>query len=321
MNAGTPILAFALVLVSCMEAEARADTPVAPPLPVQPLSEPVPVSALKGRPQFISGTMPDTLPDVIEAGKNGRSGRVVVEAIVTPDGTLAEITVPISSGLPKLDAAIVSALKTWRLTVPIDRNGARVSTRAKFPFQIGQPPARLSGPDFAWPSGAREAYHNGKVTVKFTIGADGVPGTIAVSKSSGSSLLDSALVSAVTASRFEPPKALDGSAKTFDAAMTWEFSQADAGAGSYIEGMRIYSCRTFIGEHDWRAANVPADQINDTKFYHFMGGVAFVAPDALGWKNVSIMDLNSRHKKAWENALDRCRAKPDSTFLAEYRKG
>ena len=265
--------------------------------------------------------MPDSLPEVLEIERLGRSGRVVAEAIVTPAGTLSEITIQTSSGLPKLDAAIISALGTWQLSSPLDRTGAKVATRAKFPFAIGRGPKLLMGPAFGWPPGAREAFHNGKVTVTFTIGTGGLPADLKVTRSSGSALLDGALMAAVAASRYAVPTALDGTPAPFDATITWEFSQADDGAGSYISGLRQYSCKAFVGEQDWRAAALPAAQVNDTEFYNFMTGLALISPESLGWKNGPLQNAGNRHKLAWQNALERCRANPGSTFLAEYKQG
>ena len=265
--------------------------------------------------------MPDSLPEVLEIERLGRSGRVVAEAIVTPAGTLSEITVLTGSGLPKLDAAIVAALGTWRLSSPLDRSGAKVATRAKFPFAIGRGPKLLKGPAFAWPPSAREAFHNGKVTVTFTIGTGGLPADLKVTRSSSSPLLDGALMAAVAASRYAVPIALDGTPAPFAATMTWEFSQADGGAGSYIDGLRRYSCQAFAGEQDWRASVLPAAQVNDTEFYNFMTGLALLSPQSFGWKISPGQSGGARHQQAWQNALERCRANPGSTFLAEYKRG
>ena len=311
----------ALLAVCVCGSVVFADQPASPQSEAPAAAEPVPASALAVRPRFRSGTMPDSLPEVLEAERLGRSGRVVAEATVTPAGTLSEIKILTSSGLPKLDAAIVGALGTWQLTSPLDRNRAKVATRAKFPFMIGTGPARLSGPKIDWPPGAREAFHNGRVAVSFTIGIDGVPGELKLTQPSGSSILDGSVMAAVAASRYAPPKALDGSAAPFDTTVTHEFSQAEGGAGSYIEGLGTYSCKAFVGEHDWRAASVPAAQVNVTDFFHFMVGAVMLTPESFGWKNVTIYDASTRHNQAWQNALERCRAKPGSTFLVEYRKG
>ena len=50
-------------------------------------------------------------------------------------------------------------------------------------------------------------------------------------------------------------------------------------------------------------------------------GLALISPESLGWKNAPLQNAGNRHKQAWQNALDRCRANPGSTFLAEYKKG
>ena len=265
--------------------------------------------------------MPDSLPEVLEAERLGRSGRVVAEATVTPAGTLTDITIPTSSGVPKLDAAIITALTAWKLSSPIDRNGARVATRAKFPFAIGRGPAQISGDKIDWPPGAREAFHNGKVAVSFTIGIDGVPGNLKLVHPSGSSLLDGSVMTVVSTWRFQPPQALDGSPKPFDAKLGHDFSQAKGGAGSYLEGLGKYSCKAFVGETDWRMTAVPEAQQSDAEFYNFMAGVVLLAPESLGWKNVTIYEANARHKQAWQHALERCRAHPESMFITEYRKG
>ena len=212
-------------------------------------------------------------------------------------------------------------LTTWRLSSPVDRNGVKVATRAKFPFAIGGGPVRLSGPAFSWPPGAREAFHNGKVAVTFTIGVDGVPTNLKLSHSSGSGLLDTSVINGVAASRYEKPMALDGSPTAFDTIVTQEFSQADSEAGSYIEGLSKYSCRAFVGEQDWRAGAIPAAQLNDTTFYNFMAGAVLLTPESFGWGKLGAGDAIGRHKQAWQNALARCRANPGSTFLAEYKKG
>ena len=113
------------LIIACASASAGWADPQQQTQPVPPLQSalqvstgPVPASALGSRPLFRSGTMPDSLPEVLEIERLGRSGRVVAEAIVTPAGTLSEITIQTSSGLPKLDAAIVSALSTWQLSSP-----------------------------------------------------------------------------------------------------------------------------------------------------------------------------------------------------------
>ena len=311
----------ALLAVCAFGSAVCADPRASPVSEAPAASEPVPASALAVRPQFRSGTMPDSLPEVLEAERLGRSGRVVAEATVTPAGTLSEIKILTSSGLPNLDAAIVAALGTWRLTSPVDRNRVKVATRAKFPFTIGTGPAQLSGPAIDWPPGAREAFHNGKVAVSFTIGIDGVPGNLKLTRPSGSSILDGSVMAAVAASRYAQPKALNGSAAPFDTTVTHEFSQAEGGAGSYLEGLGKYSCKAFVGEHDWRAASVPAAQVNVTEFYDFMAGAVLLTPESFGWKDLTIYDANARHNQAWQNALERCRAKPGSTFLIEYKKG
>lgn len=316
---GTNGLLVAIAL--CLGTAALADQPLQPPA-IQPTpAGPVPPSQLKIKPRFLSGTMPDTLPEVQKMERLGRFGRMVAEATVTPAGTLADITILTSSGQPKIDAAIVAALATWRLSSPVDRGGVKVATRAKFPFNIGQGPARLSGPAFGWPPGAREAFHNGKVAVTFTIAADGVPANLKLRHSSGSSLLDGSVIDGVAASRYEKPMALDGSPATFDTIATQEFSQADGGAGSYIEGLSKYTCKAFVGEQDWRAGAISAAQLNDTTFYDFMAGAVLLTPESFGWGKLRAGGAIGRHEQAWENALARCRANPGSTFLAEYRKG
>lgn len=281
----------------------------------------VDAAQLSLRPRFISGKQPHELPEAIAETAKGRSGKVLASATVLPDGTLADITLDQPSGLAALDAAIVAALKGWRLSAAVDKGGVKVATRAKFPFMIGRAPKRLSGAEAELPPAAKQAFHNGKVVLALRIDPEGVPADLKVVSSSKSDLLDQAALAAVAASRYEKPIDLHGRPASFEMQIEQNFSQAENGGGSYLTGLKSYRCDTFIGELDWWTAAHPDTKVSKLEFYAFMGGLSFVAPDALGWKKTDLLSLVRRHPAAWDNAVEQCRKQPGSTFLEQYRKG
>jgi TonB family protein len=298
----------------------------AAPVPAPPLSVPanldglVPAGQLRSRPVFISGTAPDEAPEVLAAAKLGRFGKVVAQATVMADGSLADIVILEPSGAAPIDAAVVRALKTWNLSSPVDKAGVKVATRAKFPFALGHFPNRITGSEPAFPEAAKAAFHNGKVVISGRIDPDGQFVEAKVTKSSKSDLLDGAALAALAASRFERPIDLAGNPTSFDASFEYKFSQAEAGGGSYISGLKGYKCSTFIGETDWWTQANPGAKPSNQEFYTFMAGLAFIAPEALGWGKPGLVEAMSRHPFAWQHALAECRTKPDSTFLEQYRQ-
>jgi TonB family protein len=185
---------------------------------------------------------------------------------------------------------------------------------------IGHYPKRIAGTSPVMPQAAKDAFHNGKVTVSYSIDAAGLPTDAKVTRSSKSDLIDGVVLAAIAAYRFEKPLGLDGKPITLPAAAKHHFSQGD-GEGSYIQSLKTLPCRTVVGETDWWIAAHPGEKPINMDFYAFMAGLSFIAPQALGWGSPDIMTINARHTKAWNRALEACRAKPNSTFLSEYRKG
>ncbi|MFM6933497.1 MAG: energy transducer TonB [Novosphingobium sp.] len=276
---------------------------------------------MSARPRFITGKQPDDLPEALAVTGKGQFGKVLASATVLPTGSLTDITLDQPSGVAALDAAIIAALETWRLSAPVDKAGNKVATRAKFPFTIGRGPRRLSGTEAAMPQAAIVGFHNGKVVVGFRIDPEGVPVDLKVVRSSKSDLLDNALLTSVAASRFEKPIDLQGRPASYDTQVAQNFSQAEHGGGSYITGLKSYRCDTFIGELDWWSAAHPGAKPSELEFYSFMGGVSFIAPEALGWGKLENMSLLKRHPVAWDHAVEACRNEPGSRFLEQYRKG
>ncbi len=281
----------------------------------------MPVAELSVRPRFISGIQPDTAPAIIAAETQGRHGKLVLSAIVTPSGTLDAIELIEPSGSKDIDAAVIAALKTWKLSPALDKAGNKVATKAKFPFFVGRGPKRLTPFDPVMPEKAKALFHNGKVTVAGKIDREGKLIGVVVKGSSKSDLLDNAMLAALEGARFDKPKDLTGNPTTYDTAFSHQFSQAEGGTGSYLGGLKSYNCQAFVGETDWWVKVHPGTRQSEMEFYKFMGGVSFVAPEALGWGKVALTDLIKRHPKAWDYALTECRKKPDSRFLEQYRKG
>lgn len=281
----------------------------------------VEAAQLSARPRFISGKQPDDLPEVVALAAQGRFGKVAANATVLASGMLADIELVQPSGDAGIDAGIIAVLKTWRLTAPVDKAGNKVATKARFPFTIGRGPKQLSGGEAEMPQNAKLAFHNGKVVVNFRIDPEGVPVDVKVLRSSKSDLLDNAVLSAIADSRFDKPKDLQGRPASYDAQISRNFSQAEQGTGSYIGGVKSYRCDTFIGELDWWTAANPEAKPATLEFYAFMGGLSFVAPEALGWGKFDLVALVKRHPIAWDRAVEQCRKEPGSRFLEQYKKG
>ncbi|MEY4952863.1 MAG: Gram-negative bacterial TonB protein C-terminal [Pseudomonadota bacterium] len=299
----------------------------APPAPADPVSPVVasearivPVAELRSRPIFLRGAPIDDLPEYAVLAEAGRYGRVVAKATITPEGRLRDIVMDTPSGDPTVDAAIVRTLQGWALSSPIDKSGAKVATTGYFPVTIGQFPKRLSGASPEMPQAAKDAFHNGKVSVNYSIDLTGTPVDAKITRSSKSELLDGAVLAAIAASRFEKPIGLDGKPRAVPVSSTYQFSQMD-GEGSYIGSLRFLRCRIVVGEVDWWIAANPEAKVSDMEFTAFMGGLALLTPEALGWGKVDITQIHARHMKAWDGAMRTCRAKPESLFMEAYRKG
>lgn len=60
--------------------------------------------------------------------RRGEEGTVVLELLIMPDGSVAEISVKESSGFPRLDQTALKAVKRWRYT-PAKRGGKAIEYR------------------------------------------------------------------------------------------------------------------------------------------------------------------------------------------------
>lgn len=281
----------------------------------------VPISELRSKPRYLSGDQPSDRPELAAFAQKGVYGHVVAEATVLPDGTVTDIAMVEPAGIPAVDDVIVATLQTWKLSPPIDKAGNKVAVRAKFPFSIGSFPQQLVNGVPAYPAAAKAAFHNGSVTVGGKIDETGHLVDVVIRTSSQSPLLDTAALDTVRKYVYAPPRNLMGAPAPIPVSYAFEFSQAEGDAGSYIGGLRSYPCRTFVGEVDWWTAAHPDAKPSDWKFYTFMAGLSYIAPNALGWGNLGISEVMKRHPLAWDHALVECRKDPGGTFIEKYRKG
>lgn len=114
--------------------------PVAPPPPPQPVIEappepPQPVHLTTELAVACPRRTPPLYP--VSAKALGEEGRVVVEADVDEQGRIGAARIHSSSGSPRLDAAALTAVKSWRCT-PAVRNGTAVPVVARqgFTFRL-----------------------------------------------------------------------------------------------------------------------------------------------------------------------------------------
>lgn len=314
---------FCAAIAILMTIQTWAEAPSASPAAVMPVNPTVlvPPAELLRRPQFLSGSEPDQAPEVIAAAAKGGFGKVTAQATVTAEGILTDIVIVESSGVKLIDNTVIRSLQTWKLSSPLDKARNKVATRAKFPFMLGNFPKRIAGGEPEFPEAAKAAFHNGKVRLNGRIDTSGRLVDIKITRSSKSPLLDNAAIAALDAYRYETPKDFSGNPATLDTSYEFNFHQAEAGGGSYISGLKLYKCSTFVGETDWwRQAN-PEAKPSDQEFNNFMAGVAFAATETLGWGKMPTLDAIKRHPIAWEHALTECRKQPNSTFLEQYKKG
>ena len=87
--------------------------PLPPPPPLQP-KEPMPVGGLILPPKKIVEVAPIYPPIALAAGK---TGMVILQAVISEDGTVREVKVLRSD--PLFDRAAMDAVKQWRFTTPM----------------------------------------------------------------------------------------------------------------------------------------------------------------------------------------------------------
>ncbi len=308
----------ALLFAATVPAVAQ-DAPLQAATTAAPAPSVVPPAELRSRPSYRSGTRLEALPELAALAAAGRMGQVTASATVTPEGRLIDIAMAPSTGDAAIDAPIVRALQGWQMSSPLDKTGSKVATTVRISAFIGRPLKRLAGSAPAMPQAAKDAFHNGKVVIAFTIDPAGVPAEASVKASSRSDLLDKAGLEAVLASRFAPPLDLLGRPTAFKTELGFVFSQLN-GEGSYIGSLQNLRCREVAGETDWWIQAHPGERFA-MEFYHFMGGLAFLATDSLGWGKLGLVEASRKHQAAWEKAITVCREKPEAKFLDLYRKG
>ncbi len=285
-----------------------------------PLTNP---AELRSQPRYISGDQPDEAPAALAAVADGRSGRVEVEATVTAAGRMQDIALVKPSGDVAVDEAVVTAVQGWKLSPGRDKDGRPVAVKAKFPFWIGAGFKRQTGAVPAFPDDAKALGHNGKVIARVTVNADGTLADIHIAESSRSPLLDVSVLAALATWRYAPVKNLVGQPDSLQIRLPFEFNQASGGGDNYLAGIKTYSCAAFLKESEWWVGAHPDKKLSDFPLYGFIRGLQLLTPELLGpQKPGAKMSAGYiGHPAQWENATNRCRAAPSSTFLAEYRKG
>lgn len=185
-----------------------------------------------------------------DARASGAQGRVIVQFTVEPDGSLSNVDVFKSSGTPSLDAEavrVVSSSPKWEpgrqegnavrvvYSYPIVfRNNAPkpkpVSDDEAIPFQLVEQKPSFNGGDanefskwvnshLKYPEDAKKNGITGRVTLQYSIEADGRIADVKVLRSSGNKALDAEALRVVSMS----PKWKPGMQKGNPVRVTYTF--------------------------------------------------------------------------------------------------
>lgn len=185
-----------------------------------------------------------------DARASGAQGRVIVQFTVEPDGSLSNVDVFKSSGTPSLDAEavrVVSSSPKWEpgrqegnavrvvYSYPIVfRNNAPkpkpVSDDEAIPFQLVEQKPSFNGRDanefskwvnshLKYPEDAKKNGITGRVTLQYSIEADGRIADVKVIRSSGNKALDAEALRVVSMS----PKWKPGMQKGNPVRVTYTF--------------------------------------------------------------------------------------------------
>lgn len=185
-----------------------------------------------------------------DAKASGAQGRVIVQFTVEPDGSLSNVDVLKSSGTPSLDAEavrVVSSSPKWEpgrqegnavrvvYSYPIVfRNNAPkpkpVSDDEAIPFQLVEQKPSFNGGDanefsmwvnshIKYPEDAKKNGITGRVTLQYSIEADGRIADVKVLRSSGDKALDAEALRVVSMS----PKWKPGMQKGNPVRVTYTF--------------------------------------------------------------------------------------------------
>lgn len=150
-----------------------------------------------------------------ESLRNGEQGTVRIELLIGTDGQVKDSRIAKSAGFRDLDKAALTAISACRTKIaPAEDTWLPVS----YEWTSGpgvQPLASVSHlpgtvdfstcPHPAYPPAAIREKRQGKVRMKFLVGADGRVTDSAIVDSSGSTDLDEAALTAISQCRFHPP--------------------------------------------------------------------------------------------------------------------
>jgi TonB family protein len=136
-----------------------------------------------------------------EARRLGQQGTVIVSLIIRTDGSVTDVAVAKSCGMPLLDAAAVAAVATWRY-FPATQNGVPINLRYQVAIQFKfrddtiRPPTApynvVDAPADAYPSDALSAKQQGTTELGLLIDEGGHIINTQVLASSGVESLDTA---------------------------------------------------------------------------------------------------------------------------------
>ena len=170
-----------------------------------------------------------------ESRRLQEEGICVVRIEVDPDGHIRATQLLSSSGFERLNAACLAGFAGGRL-IPAEVDGKPVSAWVQIPViwrltdkhfestpQIRADYQLKIGPD-NYPPISLKLHQEGDCVVHVTVGVDGTPSNLAVTKSTGYEPLDQACVSAVAQAQFVPAR-LSGTpfAASTEINISWRF--------------------------------------------------------------------------------------------------
>lgn len=163
------------------------------------------------------------------------------------------------------------------------------------------------------PDWAREAGHNGVVTVRALVGPDGKATGVEVVTSSNSSAIDAAAVEEALALRYEPATSGNGEPTVGHFDMQFRYGQSTTPRG---ESYGAYTCKAMISELRWYSAANPetADFFNPQSRYTRL--VVWQRRRDQPRMTVKEADESERQRlPMWEALVERCESNPDSLFV------
>lgn len=142
----------------------------------------------------------------LEAIATGKQGRTVLDILVDKGGTASEATVAETSGSPLLDQAAVAGVKgLWHYeALPPECADQGVRMRQNIDWLQGKNLYRVMAGDPDYPAEAVAAKLSGRGVAQIKFGQDGDVEFTKVLTSTGSDILDAAMLKIMAASRFTP---------------------------------------------------------------------------------------------------------------------